>query len=106
MANVYKQWLECSLPEWKDFHIVATVEHLGPALGPAAPAEARAKPAQKWPVRAAQIARESCPTGVAEDLYNKRAVNTLSYVAQFAQLPLALPGAPSFRGLGRASLAS
>eukprot|EP00959_Pyramimonas_sp_CCMP1952_P460421 9479819-Pyramimonas_sp.AAC.1 len=82
------------------------VEYLGLILGPAASCEAWIQPIQKWPTRAARIARERCPTGVAEHLYNKRAISTLSYVAQFAQLPLQLPGIPSLRRLEHASRAS
>eukprot|EP00973_Karenia_brevis_P039409 5441033-Karenia_brevis.AAC.1 len=49
-------------------------------------------PLAKWANRANSISTSGCPIGIGVQLYNSRALPTLSYVSQFAALPeLALP---------------
>ena len=70
-----------------DFSVSGASKYLGIFLGPSAGATQWSLPLEKWSARAATITDVGASAAIAANLYNSRAVTTMSYVAQLRPLP-------------------
>ena len=80
-------WIRDHVPQWIDVQIVSCARYLGVFLGPKSATSSWTSPLEKWRNRATTIAAAGAPVGFAVEMYNSRALTTLSYVAQVAKLP-------------------
>ena len=81
---VIRDWLARNIPDWYEFKVVSCAKYLGVWLGPLADSKQWRSQASKCIARATDIVALGAPPAVAAELYNTRAVTTLSYIAQFA----------------------
>ena len=85
---VVKQWLATNVTEWADSKVAHTAKYLGAYLGPEGGSMIWQAAIAKWAARSYAIASARAPLKPTVHLYNTRAVTTLSYISQFAFLPL------------------
>jgi hypothetical protein len=82
-----KSWLYTFVPQWADVQIVSSARYLGAFLGPKAASLMWKAPIAKWSNRCLALAQAGAPPGITIELYNTRALTTLSYVSQFSEFP-------------------
>ena len=87
VVELIKIWLAKHIPIWHDFNVCGASKYLGIFLGPSAGATQWSLPLEKWSARAATITDVGASAAIAANLYNTRAVTTMSYVAQLRLLP-------------------
>ena len=87
--ELIKTWLVTFVPHWSGFTVCGASKYLGIFLGPSAGTTQWSLPLEKWSSRAATITDVGASAAIAANLYNSRAVTTMSYVAQLRPLPKA-----------------
>ena len=80
-------WIADNILGWRDFKVVDAVKYLGFFLGQAASAHIWTAPIAKWTAVAGHIASSAASPAIAAVSYNRRAVTTMSYVAQLTACP-------------------
>ena len=97
-ADIIKQWLIKSLPNWSNFKIALAAKYLGFYLGPRSAELVWKAPIAKWKTRAREIARSHLSPLLAAVSYNSRAISVLGYISQLTPPP------PAFETTERALL--
>lgn len=87
LVGFVRRWLRDNLPEWSDFRVDLAGKYLGAFLGPQGGSRNWETSVLKWHSRAMTIAAAGASASVTANLYNIRAVTTLSYLAQVSLLP-------------------
>ena len=80
-------WIYSNVSHRSGVQIVDCARYLGAFLGPRSANVAWSSPIAKWSNRTSMISSSRGPISVSVQLYNSRALSTLSYVAQLSSFP-------------------
>ena len=86
-----RNWLQNTIPDWKDMNIIKHGKYLGFFIGPESGIHNGSSPSSKYRQRAREIHVVALPAAFSASEYNTKCPPTLLYVSQLCPLPPSSP---------------